>query len=356
MTVLSAETSGPQPVPLAKHTPDPLPHHNEEHYHSHPHHISSHLSGLNNTASHQTGVSWGGVGMSERLGNHNRGASQFYHKIQHQHQQEQEQEQQQQQQQQQQELQRHLSGNNSLDESSSHGGAMDQDLPTAQLTQAQLFLLQEGTGSGSGPLNDIQQEQQQQSNGGQQEQQQMRNQISPDGLEAAEESTESVATELYGSSPSPEPHLLGHSRRSPPQRAQQQQQQQQKRQQERQQQEQQQEQEHHQQQQQQQQQGMVLPLPHLPGMVPSLVRAVSSSATLGARSSTIARGKDEAGLRGGMLSRSSSNTDLDMSCHGPADPNGYGGLHWTPAPLASFLSVSSWGSKRCSKNEEGSKD
>jgi hypothetical protein len=82
---------------------------------------------------------------------------------------------------------------------------------------------------------------------------------------------------------------------------------------------------------------MVLPLPHLPGMVPSLVRAVSSSAALGARFGAMPRGEGEGGIRGGTLSHSNSNTDLDMSCHGPADPNGYGGLQWTPAPLASLL-------------------
>jgi hypothetical protein len=39
----------------------------------------------------------------------------------------------------------------------------------------------------------------------------------------------------------------------------------------------------------------------------------------------------------GDMSHSSSNTDLDISCHGPQDPNGYGGLQWTPAPLSSML-------------------
>lgn len=342
MTVLSAETSGPQPVPLSKHASDPLPHHNEHHFHSQPQHTSSHLSSLSSMASHQTGVSWGGGRISECLGNQNRSASQFYNTVQHQERPKREQEEPHQQHREEQQQHR-LPGNNSLDGSSSHGGAMDQDLPTVQLTQAQLFLLQGGTGSGIGLFKDIQQEQQH-----------MCNQISPDGVTAAEESAERVATELYGSSPSPEPHLLGHSRHSPTQRAQQQQQQQ-KRQQERQQEDQQQEQGHQQQQQQQQQQGMVLPLPHLPGMVPSLVRTVSSSAMLGARPTTISQGKDEGG-RGGALSHSNSSTDLDMSCHGPADPNGYGGLHWTPAPLASFLGVSSWGSRRGSRKEERSKD
>ncbi len=277
MTVLSAEVGGPQAVPLSKQhsMPEPLHHH--------------HLTG--GTSHH----SWSGQGTLERTG----GASQYHH--------------------QQQQQQQQLPTSNRSDMSS----MMDQELgtgasvvPTGQLTLAQLFLLQEGSSSSTNtsatnkaPAHQSTQLHHPLPQHREQEHPQLRHHVSPDGLAVEEEDSGSVGTdfELYGSSPSPEPALVSRSR----QQLQQQQQQEEEEEEE------------------QQDQSMPPP-PHV--AVPHLVRAVSGGAAFG---STGARTED--GDARETLSRSSSNTDLDMSCHGPADPNGYGGLQWTPAPLASLL-------------------
>ena len=352
MTVLSGESSGPQAVPGKSPLHHAHHHHHQESYtHTHTHGYNN--GGGNGGAPHQGGMSWSGHGLNERMGGV-ASASQF-HKT------------------------NSLGGSHhGMDQdasgSSNHSNSGTSSLPTAQLTQAQLFLLQDGSSKSlhsqpSEPLNAAQllpqlskslYQQHHQHNHQlhhrthtrththththdqdhdqdhehehdrphpNQQHPQLRHHVSPDGLAVGEEDSGSVATdfELYGSSPSPEPALLSHSRSSPALRR-----------------------VHSSSSSHQLSSSLAASSSSV--AVPQMVRAVSSSGALGGLLggggggishatngiSTVREEEKDQGMRGDM-SHSSSNTDLDMSCHGPQDPNGYGGLQWTPAPLSSML-------------------
>lgn len=334
MTVLSDETSGPQAVPVAKQVSDPGVQHQDHACYSQP---TIHISQLSSALRSTVGLSWGGEG-TDRSGE-SFPSSQFSSHAQ---------------------TQGGQSSSGLPQDGKSCGGYPASDdgrggdmtdgvLPIAQLTKAQIFLLQEeggvsgrdlpaaGDNSSYGDLASGREGQ-----GGrrhQRKEQESRKHPDPrdghtlpaSGLTMDEEDTGSVVTdfEIYGSSPSPEPGQSLNTSSRGSARLQMQASSQ----------------GGHQtyfgrhEHMEKQNREEVQRLPMAPPSV-SFAQAGELSSDRRASCAGLSilggpAGKVE-GSRG-SLSHSKSNNDLDISCHGPADPNGYGGLQWTPAPLASLL-------------------